>query len=157
MYDIQFSAQFHNNGGGGSGQTVDIWFRKNGTDVADSNTKLIVPSNAPYVVAAWNFVLKLAANDYVELVWSTDNLSIQLDQVAAGSPPPAVPSVILTATQVMYTQLGPTGATGPTGSNPSRYLPVLLNDGTTNTQVPINSGYLGVLLYNGSTTNVSVY
>jgi len=34
VYNFQFSAQLHNNGGGGSGQTVNIWLRKNGVNVA---------------------------------------------------------------------------------------------------------------------------
>jgi hypothetical protein len=123
VYDIQFSAQFHNTGGGGSGNTVNIWLKKNGTTVPDTDTKLTVPSNAPFVVAAWNFVLKLNGGDYVELVWSTDNANIQMEAEAAAGIHPAIPSLILTATQVMNTQLGPTGptgatgATGPTGSN----------------------------------------
>ena len=56
-YDIQFSAQLHNNGGGGSGSTVQIWFRKNGTDIPDSATRIAVPTNTPYSVAAWDFVV----------------------------------------------------------------------------------------------------
>ena len=66
-YNVQFSAQFHNTGGGGSGNTVHIWFKLNGTDIADSDTRLTVPSNAPYVVAAWNFIVSVAAGDYVEI------------------------------------------------------------------------------------------
>jgi hypothetical protein len=116
VYDIQFSAQFHNTGGGGSGNTVNIWLNKNGSIVSDTDTRLTVPSNAPYVVAAWNFVLKLNAGDYLELIWSTDNTHIQLEAEAAAGIHPAIPSVILTATQVMNTQLGPTGPTGATGA-----------------------------------------
>jgi hypothetical protein len=116
VYDLQFSAQLHNNGGGGSGDIVNIWLRKNGSNVADTDTKLSVPTNNPYLVAAWNFVLKLNAGDYLELVWATANTSIGLDYAAAGGINPAIPSVIVTATQVMNTQLGPTGPTGTTGA-----------------------------------------
>jgi hypothetical protein len=116
VYDIQFSAQFHNTGGGGSGNTVNIWLQKNGSNVSDTDTRLTVPSNAPYVVGAWNFVLKVNAGDYLELVWSTDNTNIQLEHEPAAGIHPAVPSVILTATQVMNTQSGPTGPTGTTGA-----------------------------------------
>jgi hypothetical protein len=115
-YNLQFSAQFHNTGGGGSGNTVNIWLKKNGTNVVESDTRLTVPSNAPYVVAAWNWVLSLAANDYLEIVWSTDNTAIQMEAEPAGGIHPSIPSLIVTAQQVMYTQLGPTGPTGPTGS-----------------------------------------
>lgn len=99
-YNIQFSAQLHNTGGGGSGQTVDIWFALNGNSIADSATKLVVPSNAPYVVAAWNFILSVAAGDYAEIFWLTDNNNIKLEYVAAAPPVPAIPSVIITAQQI---------------------------------------------------------
>ena len=115
VYDLQFSAQLHNNSGGGSGDIVNIWLRKNGTNVPDSDTKVSCPTNNPYVVPAWNFTLKLLAGDYLELIWSTNNTSISLDTDVASGIHPAIPSVIVTAEQVMYTQLGPTGPTGPTG------------------------------------------
>lgn len=99
-YNIQFSAQLHNTGGGGAGQTVNIWFRLNENNIADSNTKIVVPSNAPYVVAAWNFVLSLAIGDYVEIMWFTDNANIILEHENATDTIPAIPSVIMTAQQI---------------------------------------------------------
>jgi hypothetical protein len=91
-YNIQFSAQFHNTGGGGSGNTANIWFALNGTAVADSNTKLTVPSNAPYVVAAWNFMVTVAATNYIEIFWFTDNANVIIEAEAATATTPAVPS-----------------------------------------------------------------
>lgn len=99
-YNIQFSAQYYYTGGGGAGQTVDVWFALNGTAIADSATKLVVPSNAPYVVAAWNFIVSLAAGDYIEIYWITDNANIRLEHLPAASPVPAIPSVIITAQQI---------------------------------------------------------
>lgn len=102
-YNIQFSAQFHNTGGGGAGNTVNIWFRLNGIDVPNSDTKLTVPSNAPYVVAAWNFVQTVSATNYLEIMWATDNASIVVEYEPAGTTPfahPAIPSVIITAQQI---------------------------------------------------------
>jgi hypothetical protein len=115
-YDIQFSAQFHNNGGGGGGNTVQIWFRKNGTDLPDSATRISVPTNNPYVVAAWDFMDNFAAGDNFQIMWSTDNTNIGIDHNTAVAPAPNIPSVIITVMQVMYNQLGPTGATGVQGS-----------------------------------------
>lgn len=99
-YNIQFSAQFHHIGGGGSGQTVNVWFRLNETDIANSDTKLTVQSNAPYVVAAWNFIVSVAAADYVEIMWFTDNANIIIEHEVATATHPAIPSVIITAVQV---------------------------------------------------------
>ena len=98
-YNIAFSVQLHNNGGGGSGTTVNIWLAKNGTAIADTNTRVSVNTNSPYVVAAWNFFVNASANDYYELMWSPDNTQIQMDYQVAGSHP-AIPSVILTVNQI---------------------------------------------------------
>jgi hypothetical protein len=118
VYDIQFSAQADRVSGSGT-DTIDIWFRKNGTDIADSNTVVTVSGGAlaAKTVAAWNYMLELAANDYIELMWRSSDTRLELVADSAGTSPtrPAVPSVILTANQVMYTQVGPTGPTGATG------------------------------------------
>lgn len=102
-YNIQFSAQLYNTGGGGAGNVMSIWLKKNGSNVAWSSTNITVPSNAPYVVAAWNFVISLLANEYIELAWSTDNTNIIIyaNPGSIISPTrPNIPSIILTVTQV---------------------------------------------------------
>ena len=71
-YNLQFSAQLEDTGGGGSGQTVNIWLRKNGVNVTESDTKVTVTSSTRYVVPAWNWVLTLAAGDYLEIIWMTE-------------------------------------------------------------------------------------
>ena len=54
-YDIQFSAQLKNGGGGGT-PLIQIWFRKNEVDISNSNTVIHIPNNT-YNVAAWNLSL----------------------------------------------------------------------------------------------------
>lgn len=98
-YNIQFSAQLFHDGGGGMGETVNIWLAKNGNPVTNTNTKVVVQSNYRYVVAAWNFFVDAAANDYYEIMWATDNSSIDLVHENSGAYP-AVPSVILTVNQI---------------------------------------------------------
>jgi hypothetical protein len=119
VYNIEFSAQVDRVSGSGT-DTIDIWFRKNGTDLPESNTVVTVSggATAAKTVAAWNYMLELVANDYVELIWRTSDTRLEFVADPAGTSPtrPAVPSVIATAHQVMYTQLGPTGSTGPTGT-----------------------------------------
>ena len=99
-YNIQFSTQLHRRSGGGSGTTVNIWFRLNGQDIAASDTRVSVQSNAPYVVAAWNFIVSVAAGDYVEMVWLTDNINIVIEHEDATVGHPAIPSIIMTAQQI---------------------------------------------------------
>jgi len=99
-YNIQFSAQLHNRGGGGSGNSFNIWFRLDGVNIANSDTKMTVPSNAPYVVAAWNFIVSVTAGQYVEMVFASDNANIVIEHEEATAIAPAIPSFILTAVQV---------------------------------------------------------
>ncbi len=119
VYNIQFSAQIDRTSGSGT-DIVDIWFAKNGSNISESTTKVTVSGSASQAktVAAWNYMLELAANDYIELYWSATNTNVALVAEAGQLNPtrPAIPSVILTAQQVMFTQLGPTGSTGPTGA-----------------------------------------
>jgi hypothetical protein len=100
-YNIAFSAQFvqaNNNG------TVNIWLNKNGTPMAYTNTKLVIESNATYTVAAWNFFVDAAANDYYELIWSSTSThtTVQYDpaQTINGNLHPEIPSIIVTVNQV---------------------------------------------------------
>lgn len=113
-YNIQFSAQFAHSGG--SDADLDVWFRKNGTDLADSNSKFTIKGGHEFV-AAWNYVATLAANDYVQIMWSTPDTGVTIEHFAAGTSPtrPVVPSTILTVTPVANIIAGPQGATGPQG------------------------------------------
>ena len=96
-YNFQFSLQLSNTSGGT--HNISIWPRINGVDVDYSATKVAVAGNSSAgVVAAWNFLLNLQKDDYFELMWSTDNTGVKIDAVAASSPVPAIPSVILTVT-----------------------------------------------------------
>ena len=100
VYNIAFSGQLHNRGGGGSGQDIYMWFRKNGEDISDSNTRLTVSTNSPYIVAAWNIFVAVETNDFVQLVGYPTNTSIVLEHIDATETQPAVPSMILTVNQV---------------------------------------------------------
>ncbi len=99
VYNIQFSAQLHNNSGGGSNAQTYIWLRKNGTDEPWTATNVSVIANSPYVVAAWNFVVPANAGDNFQLMWSTNHANIGLDAISPNGSQPGIPSIILTVTQ----------------------------------------------------------
>jgi hypothetical protein len=100
-YNIAFSAQMHQTSSQG---VVNIWLNKNGTPVANTNTKFDITANNPYAVAAWNFFVNAAAGDYYQIMWSSNDNHTVLEALAAtGSGAtlhPAVPSVIVTVNQV---------------------------------------------------------
>lgn len=100
IYNIAFSFQLHNRGGGGNGTSVEIWLVKNGITVPDTNTRINVNTNSPYVVAAWNFFLQMDASQYVEIYWATDNHNITLEHNTGSMGGPVIPSTIITVNQV---------------------------------------------------------
>jgi hypothetical protein len=101
LYNLQFSIQFKNTTS--SGQDVDIWFRKNGTDIPNSNSRFHPParkgsSDPSHIIAALNFFVDMAANDYIEIMWRTENTGVNIEHFGTSTSPtrPAVPSVITT-------------------------------------------------------------
>lgn len=100
IYNVQFSFQFANTDT--QIQDVDIWFRKNGTDIANSNSRFSIPNSHGgvdgHLVAAMNFWVELAANDYVEIMWRTSSTLVTIQQIPAQTSPtrPATPSAIVT-------------------------------------------------------------
>ena len=101
IYNVQFSVQLENQDN--VQHDVDIWFRKNGTNITASNSKFTVPARKSasifgHVIGAINYFVELAANDYIEIVWRTESTDVSLEQTPAESSPtrPATPSVIAT-------------------------------------------------------------
>lgn len=98
VYNLQFSAQL-NRTTGGTAKQIDIWIRVNESDIANSNTGITMQANDGKIVASWNFLVNLSANQYVELMWTQDD-AINILAEVAGPNYPATPSVIATITQV---------------------------------------------------------
>ena len=105
IYNIQFSVQFKNTTN--DGQDVDIWFKKNGTNIDNSNSRFHLSArksggDPSHLIAALNFFVSLAANDYVEIMWRPTSTSVSIEHFATSSTPtrPAVPSVIATVSFV---------------------------------------------------------
>lgn len=105
VYNLQFSAQLKNIDNAQNDAT--IWFRVNGTDLANSATQVTVPARKSagifgYAVASWNIYLSLTASQYVEIIWLPESLNVSLEALPLSTSPayPAIPSVIATISQV---------------------------------------------------------
>ena len=105
VYNLQFSIQFKNTTN--SSQDIDVWFRKNGTDIAASNSRFGVPArhssgDPSHFIGALNYFIELAAGDYIEKMWRVSDTGVSIEAFAAGTSPtrPAVPSVITTVNYV---------------------------------------------------------
>lgn len=104
IYNLQFSSQFQNSDT--QLHDVDIWLRQDAsgtaTDVSGSNGRVSVANShggtPGHVIVGWNYFVQLAANDYVELWWSTDSTQVDMHYYAAGTSPtrPTTASVIAT-------------------------------------------------------------
>ncbi len=99
VYNIAFSAQLQRTTGGSS-ETVNIWLKKNGSNLAWTNTSVNVQANAGFLVAAWNFFVQLDAGAEAQLMWATTSTAIQIVTAAATGVHPETPSVILTVNKV---------------------------------------------------------
>lgn len=106
LYNFQFSAQISS--GSSSAKKLWVWPRVNGVDIPNSNSEVTVAANNAAEVIAWNWVLSLNANDYFQIMYATDDTNVQIVATAATTGAvgtatfarPAVPSIILTVTQV---------------------------------------------------------
>jgi hypothetical protein len=94
-YNIQFSAQIDQ--ASGSPHYIWIWFRKNGTDIPDSTSKISLQGNKAELIPAWNFIVSVLGGDYVEIMWAVEDTSVELLAEGATAFCPAIPSVIATA------------------------------------------------------------
>jgi hypothetical protein len=94
IYNFDTSFQLDKTSGGTA--EFYFWFRLNGTDVLDSASQIRIQGNNAEIFASLNYFFDLKANDYVELMFSVSDLSVELLSVVATPPVPAIPSIILT-------------------------------------------------------------
>jgi hypothetical protein len=99
-YMIAPSIQFANSSG--ADYNANIWFRRNGTDIANSNTVISVPKAADGGNTFFQIALyeQVTAGQYIEIMWLPVNVAVTLDYIAAGAIAPAAASVILSAERI---------------------------------------------------------
>ena len=86
--------------GSSSAKNVWVWFKKNGTAIANSARIVTSDINNGYVPIALMEPVSLAANDYIELAFAADSTNVTIDTVAATAFAPGAPAVVLSVTQV---------------------------------------------------------
>jgi hypothetical protein len=98
IYNFQFSMQLDKTAGGVG--LFYLWAAINGINQTNSATQVRLQGNNAESVAAWNFVYRMNAGDYLEFVWSSDVTDLEIKAFTAAPPVPGIPSVILTVTTV---------------------------------------------------------
>jgi hypothetical protein len=71
---------------------VNIWFKKNGTNIANSAFNLTLSGNGASQLATIPWVLTMASGDYIEAWWWSLDPSVQLLAESASAPYPAIPA-----------------------------------------------------------------
>jgi len=101
IWNCQFSIQFKNTTN--DTQDTEIWFRKNGTNIANSNSRFNLSprkssGDPSHTIAALNFFVSMNSTDYLEIMWRVSDVGVSIEQYAAGTSPtrPATPSAIVT-------------------------------------------------------------
>ena len=94
IYNFDTSFQLDKTSGGLA--EFYFWFRLNGTDVPDSASQIRIQGNDAEIFSSLNYFFDLNAGDYVEMMFSTTSLSVELLSVPAAAPVPGIPSIILT-------------------------------------------------------------
>ena len=95
-----FSATVQLTSGSSSSKNIWVWWKKNGTAIANSARLVTSDVNNGYIPIALNETVSLAANEYVELAFAADSTNVTVDTVAATAFAPAAPAVVLNVTQV---------------------------------------------------------
>ena len=105
VYNVTFSLQFKNTTAGA--EDIDIWMRKNGTDIPDTNSRFSIvarkgASSPSHLIVTTSVMVDLLANDYIEVMWHVTNVNVTMEQFPAvtavpGTTPaiPATPSAIV--------------------------------------------------------------
>jgi hypothetical protein len=94
IYNYDMSFQLDKTSGG-TGEFY-IWFRLNGTNVANSASYIQIQGNDAEIFSSLNYFFDLNAGDYVEIMFSVSDLSVEVAAFPAVAPVPAIPSIILT-------------------------------------------------------------
>lgn len=112
IYNLQFSVQLESNSN--APQDVFIWLKQNGVDIVGSTGKVGLPARKSpgdpfHDIKGWNYFLSMAANDYVEIYWSTTSVDVSIQTYAASGSPtkPSTASVVATMSFVSALPIAP--------------------------------------------------
>jgi hypothetical protein len=99
-YNVAFSAQFEKTDGGDD--AAEIWLALNNNNISWTSKLINMHQQDAKLVAAWNFFITVAANDYAELRWHSNDANMRILARTAQINPnrPAVPSIIVTVNKI---------------------------------------------------------
>lgn len=109
-YKILASLQLTNSGNNTT--EVDVFFKKNNTTIANSNTRIDLQPrksvSVPYHdCITIEYQLTVANNDYIEIYVTADHTGVSVDTIPSDAYHPQAPSAIVDVAQVMFLQAVP--------------------------------------------------
>ena len=119
IYEIIYSLQIEVTSGG-AGVDVNIWLKKNGTNIIRTDSILGLQSNSGKQLPMVSIIDSANANDYYEVYFSSTSANTQITAVAANGTHPAAPSIITNIKQIgiaVGTTSGTSGTSGVNGSS----------------------------------------
>ena len=100
----QFDVTLQLSSGNSSDKTVRFWFKKNGTNIANTTRIATVNINNGFTPIAMSEFFSLAAGDYIELWWQANSTAVSLTTNAAGGTAPndypAAPAGVMAVNQI---------------------------------------------------------
>lgn len=98
IYNFQLSAQMLSTNA--SAKDVQVWIRRDGTDIGYSARTFTSDLNNGYFEMQWAFNIDLQADGYIEMMWASDDTDVSLQSTAPSSPYPGTASAVLAVNYV---------------------------------------------------------
>ncbi len=98
VYNFQFIGQVAS--GSASAKNIYVWITRNGTDLGYTAREFVLQGSGEIDEIIWNFNLDLAAGEYIEMTWVSDDINVTMatvpPAVSPATPHPGVTSAVLT-------------------------------------------------------------
>lgn len=111
IYNFQYSGQLESTNS--SSKDFFLWIRRDGTDIGYSTRAYSISGSNAYKPVSFSFDIDLQAGQYIELMVSASDTSLNLGAATASSPHPGIPSSVMTVNFI-----APLPATLPTPPSP---------------------------------------
>jgi hypothetical protein len=98
VYNFQFIGQVSS--GSASAKNIYLWISRDGTDLGYTAREFVLQGSGDIDEVIWNFNLDLAAGEYIEMNWVTDDIDVTMETVppavSPATPHPGVASAVVT-------------------------------------------------------------
>lgn len=100
LYQIDINAQVEISGSASNTGTMSMWIRKNGVDVPNSMRRQGMRAEVPSLSFSYNIVISLQTNEYIEVMYASDDTAMIFDATAATTFGPTTSALLVGVTQI---------------------------------------------------------